>query len=335
MSQKLRNGSFIGAIIAGVIALIIVSIAGWMLLNRQFVADQLNVWAYEPTASVETIEDRVAFTNMGQFYFYAARPEVAPAEDFNQDCPRQEPGNPILGCYTLGRIYIYDITNEKLDGIEEVTAAHEMLHVVWDRLDMAERERLSSLLLTAYEANATPELAERIQYYERNQPGEILNELHSIVPTELTNIGDELESYYAKYFEDRQRIVSLYNQYSSVFESLIDRVDSLFEELNSISASIEQRRASYESSIVRLSADIDSFNARADAGQFASQQQFTIERSVLIQRTNSLESERQAITSLINQYNTLYNEYVSLATELQSLNESIDSISELEEAPQL
>lgn len=335
MLQKPRRGPLIGGIVAGIFTVLILVAAGWTLLNRQFVADQLNVWSYEPTQSVRVIEDRLSFTDQGQFYFYVGRPEVAPAENFNQDCPRQEPGSPILGCYTLGRIFIYDITNEKLDGIEEVTAAHEMLHVIWDRLSESEQQRLGALLLASYEENKTDELESRIQYYERTQPGEIINELHSILPTEVRTIGSELEVYYAQYFVERERVVSLYEQYSSVFGSLIERVETLFDDLNSLSASIEQRRTTYESSVASLSADISRFNSRAESGDFVSQQQFNTERIVLIQRTDALEGERQAISTLINRYNTLYSEYVSLATELQALNESIDSISELEEAPTL
>jgi len=333
--QKPRRGSLIGGIVAAILVLGIVLAGGWLLLNRQYVADQLTVWSYEPAASVSTIEDRLLLTNDGQFYFYAAQPRVAPAEDFNEECPRQEPGSPILGCYAYGKIYIFDIENETLDGIEEVTAAHEMLHVAWDRLGVSEKERLSTLLLQVYEAQKTPELEERIEYYERTQPGEVVNELHSILPTEVQVLNDELETYYAQYFEDRSAIVSLYEQYNAVFVLVVDRIETLFQDLTVLSATIEQRRTVYETSVQLLAADITEFNTRANNGDFASQQQFNVERSVLIQRTNSLETERQSISILINRYNTQYEEYVTLATELQSLNQSIDSISELEEAPQL
>lgn len=335
MLQKPRSGSLIGGIVASILVLGIVLSGGWLLLNRQYVADQLTVWSYEPTASVRSIEDTLALTDTGQFYLYAAQPRVAPAEDFNEECPRQEPGSPILGCYAYGKIYIFDIENEKLDGIEEVTAAHEMLHVVWDRLSASEKERLSALLLQVYEDQKNPELEERIGYYERTQPGDVVNELHSILPTEVQSLNAELETYYAQYFEDRSAIVSLYEQYNSVFVSVVERIEALFQDLSTLSTTIEQRRTVYETGVEMLAADINDFNTRANNGDFASQQQFNVERSVLIQRTNSLEAERQSISVLINRYNTQYEEYVNLATELQSLNRSIDSISELEEAPQL
>ena len=335
MLQKPRKGPLIGGIIAGLLSLTLLIGAGFALLNRQALADQLTVWSFEPSAAVQSINDRLQLTEKGQFYFYASQPEVAPAETFNEDCPRQEPGSPILGCYTLNRIFIYDIQNERLDGIEEVTAAHEMLHAAWDRLPQAEQSRLETLLLQAYEENQTPELLERISYYERNQPDDIVNELHSILPTEVRSIGSELEQYYAQYFEDRAAVVTLFETYNSVFLSILDRLDSLLTELEQLDATIEQRRANYEAAVANLSRDIDSFNARASNGGFSSQQQFNTERSVLVQRTNSLEQEQIAITNLINRYNTLYEEYTDLGAELQQLNESIDSIQELEAAPEL
>ena len=37
-------------------------------------------------------------------------------------------------------IYLYHVENEELSGITEVTAAHEMLHAAWIRLDEREKE---------------------------------------------------------------------------------------------------------------------------------------------------------------------------------------------------
>ncbi len=48
--------------------------------------------------------------------------------------------NAILGCYNPSSrdIYIYNVTNSELDGVKEVTAAHEMLHAAWERLSESE-----------------------------------------------------------------------------------------------------------------------------------------------------------------------------------------------------
>src|SRR5690606_38163618 len=119
----------------------------------------------------------------GVFYFRATHPEIASADEFNQDCPRQEANSPILGCYSTGHIYIYDITNDALDGIEEVTAAHELLHAIWDRMSANDQQRIGGLLRSTYATISNKELKERMDYYQRNEPGQFENELHSIIGT--------------------------------------------------------------------------------------------------------------------------------------------------------
>jgi hypothetical protein len=330
-----RKRHIVGGIIGGVASVLILVAAAWLFFNRQYIVDVATVWSYEPSSEIAALSERVDFTDEGEFYFYATRPEIAPAEQFNEDCPRQETNSPILGCYAAGRIYIYDITNEQLNGIEEVTAAHEMLHAVWERHGNAEQRRLESLLMAIYRRGASPELKERMAYYERNEPSEVINELHSILPTEVTDLGPELDAYYATYFTDRSTVVAYHEQYSDVFNTLVDRADALYNELNQLSSEVEQESAEYTRAVEQLSADIESFNRRASNGSFTSMSQFNSERNILVARSNELDTRRQAITDKINAYNTKYEEYQRLGSELDTLNESIDSIKGLEEAPAL
>jgi len=322
-----------GAIIAGVTSLLLLVIAGWLLLNRQYVADQISVWSYEPSASVQKISDRIELTNKGEFYFYTTHPVVAPSADFNQDCPRQEPGSPILGCYSAGRIYIYDITNEQLDGIEEVTAAHEMLHAAWERMSEGEQSKLATLLRAEYQKHANDSLTQRMEYYERNQPGEFENELHSILATEVGSLSPELEEYYTQYFEDRQKIVTLHASYEIVFVSLAEQADVLYKELVELGNSIKERTTQYNTDVSNLSLSISSFNARADSGDFSSIAQFNQERAELVARSNEIEANRIAISADIETYNSKNAQYESIANQIDALNKSIDSIRDLQETP--
>lgn len=335
MPQLKHKGKIIGGIVSLSISVLLIVGASWLYFNRQFVADQVTVWSFEPSMAVETIEQRIKLTDQGTFYFYVTQPVVVGAEDFNVDCPRQEADSPILGCYTEGKMYIYDIKNTQLDGIKEVTAAHEMLHAVWERMSPAEQERLGKLLLEDYQKYRTEELTSRIAYYERTQPGEVINELHSILPTEFRTLSPELEEYYAQFFNDRQLIVLLNEQYSSVFNNLVAEIDRLLAEITALGEQIERDRAEYNASVLALDQEITSFNRRADAGSFSSISQFNSERSVLVGRSNALESFNQRLSDDIDRYNRMLEEYETVAAQLESLNRSIDSISELEEAPSL
>jgi hypothetical protein len=322
-------------IVTIVLSAAIFVIAGWLFLNRQYAMDQVSVWAFQAPAEVTAIEERLELADKGRFYYYASHPEIADAESFNANCPRREIGSPILGCYGMGRMYIYDITNPKLDGIQEVTAAHEMLHAAWDRMSSDEQQRVSDLLKTVYADLAAGEMKERMDYYARTEPGQLYNELHSIIGTEIADIGEELETYYEQYFEDRAVVLAFHAQYSGVFTSLQSQAETLYKDLSKLGVSITTRTAQYNADSAQLSKDIDDFNARANGNGFDSLDQFYQERAALMARSNQLVSERSGINADISLYNKKYEQYQSVAVQIESLNKSIDSIEALDPSPTL
>ena len=302
-------------------------------MNRQYVLDQIAVWGYEPTSEIQAIGQRVSFTDEGRFVFYATKPEVENQETFNTKCPRQEAGSPILGCYTTDdRIYIYALTNDQLDGMKEVTAAHEMLHAAWYRMSSEERDKLSVELREAYEGLDNSELKTRMEYYERTEPGEFANELHSILGTEVASLSNSLEAYYGQYF-NRKAVLALHEQYSSVYLALHTRADELFSKMEALSATIQDQSKNYDNAAGQLTSDINAFNARATNGSFSSQAQFNAERAALIRRSNALENDRRAINANIEIYNTYYSEYQEIAKQVEVLNDSLDSYSEIDQGP--
>jgi len=331
MSSKKTNR--VGSVVAFLLSAIFIAAAGWLFLNRQYALDWLTVQSYTPSSAVTSIDQRVKFTKKGQFVFFATKPQVEDQAVFNKECPRQEAGSPILGCYTTDdRIYIYDLTNDKLNGMEEVTAAHEMLHAVWYRTSKTDQEKLATELRAAYEKLDDKELKNRMDYYQRTEPGEFNNELHSILGTEVASLGEPLESYYKQFF-DRASVLALHDQYRSVYTALYTRADELYTKMQTLSASIEQRSTRYSTDAAQLTADINSFNSRAQNGGFSSRAQFNSERAALVRRSNTLESEREGINADIATYNGYYNEYQEIAKQVEVLNDSIDSFKKIEQAP--
>jgi len=313
----------------------IVALALVLFLHRQYITDQVSVWSYTPSSAISTISDAAALTPRGKFLFYATKPSIEGQAEFNLLCPRQEMGSPILGCYTsVGRIYIYDIINEKLRGMEEVTAVHEMLHAAWARLSDTEQEKLGVELRAAYDKYASAELKNRMQYYERTEPGEFTNELHSILGTEVSNLGEPLESYYAKLF-NRAKVLSLHEQYYGVYRELYGRADTLYKEMKTLSTEIQTKSASYDAAADTLASDIQSFNTRAQNGSFTSIAQFNQERAALVARSNTLDAQREAINQTIAQYTAKYDEYRTIAGQIEVLNDSIDSFKQIEQTPSL
>lgn len=322
-----------GTVLSFVVSGVFIVVAIWAVLNRQLIFDQFSVWNYTPSAAIIEIEEKAAFTDDGQFIFYATHPVVAEQSEFNEECPRQEVGNPILGCYTSSdRIYIYELTNDQLAGMKEVTAVHEMLHAVWVRMGESERKEVDTLLRDAYASIEDSELKDRMAYYERTEPGQFTNELHSILGTEVHDLSPALEQYYAKYF-DRETILALHDAYSAVYDSLYAQADDLYQKMEALAQSIETRSTQYDADVAQLSSDIDSFNARANSGNFASVSQFNAERASLIARRNALEAERIALNNDIALYNEYYAQYQELAKQIEVLNDSIDSFQDLESVP--
>lgn len=323
----------LGAVVAFLLSGLFVIAAIWLFFNRQHVLDQFAVWNYQPSSEIQAITERVNFTDKGEFIFYATKPEVEPQETFNQVCPRQEAGSPILGCYTTeDRIFIYDLTNDQLDGMEEVTAAHEMLHAIWYRTSKRDQDRLAVELRSAYNKLDNPSLKTRMEYYERTEPGEFINEIHSILGTEIVTLSDALEEYYAQFF-DRTAVLALHQQYSKVYTALNTRAEELFAKMETLSATIQARSEAYDVAATRLGADIASFNRRAQNNAFASQGQFYAERAALIQRSNALDADRVTINASISTHNTYYKEYQEIATQIEVLNDSIDSYKQLDQGP--
>lgn len=332
-SKKPRH---LGVIISLALSALVIGFAAWLFLNRQYVIDQITVWSYTPPASIQSINERVDFTGHGTFAFYATQPVLADAEAFNQGCPRQEVGSPILGCYSAGRIYVYNVDNEQLAGMEEVTAAHEMLHAAWERLSSSERQQVTTLLDAAYSRlSSDSELKLRMDYYARTEPGQMYNELHSILGTEMRDVGDDLEAYYARYFTDRRKVLDLHGAYNAVFTNLKNESADLYTELTTLATTLTTRSKSYETTVAQLSADIQSFNQRAASGGFSSTSQFNRERAAIVKRWQAVEAERLAINRDVNAYNVKYEQYQQLASQLDTLHKSVDSFRSLEQPPSL
>lgn len=328
-----KHSSWRGAIIASTFSVLIVVAIVWGMFNRQFVVDQINFITYKPDPGISTISDMTSFNEKGQFYFYSSKPALNEAEDFNKNCPRQEVGSPIVGCYHRGQIFIYDIDNPDLSGIKEVTAAHEMLHAAWDRLSSSDKKRLSVLLQDEYKRVNNADLRKRMDYYARVEPDQMDNELHSIVATEVRSISIELEDYYSQYFKDRKKILDLYDGYYSSFSALYKQSDKLYKELIDLGNDIDTRSNQYKQDVSQLEADIDSFNARAASGGFQSMDQFYAERWRLITRSESLAADRTAINKDIQAYDAKYVEYKEVGAQIEALNKSLDSYSKLDPAP--
>ncbi len=322
-----RLGSFLTLVVVLMLSVLAVQ-------NARLLSDYARYFQYEPSETMASFVDQTGMNDQGKFLFYTSHPSLETAEAFNQQCEQHEHAAAILGCYDGVNIYIYDITDPRLAGIRPTTAAHEMLHAAYRRLSTADKQMVDNLLEKEYTTlKDNEELTGRMAFYAATQPGDRTNELHSIIGTEIADIGSELEEYYSRYFSDRSKVIAQHQQYHSLFEELSERADALNRQIDDLASAINTKRATYSTQASALEGDIAAFNARAENGEFDSQAEFSAERQALVARSNSLENLRTGINGDVEYYNSLVAELNGIAVETEDLNRSIDS--SLEPAPSL
>jgi hypothetical protein len=231
----------------------------------------------------------------------------------------------ILGCYDGQYIYIYNVTNTQLNGIRDVTAAYEMLHAAYKRLSQNDLADVNSLIEAEYNKQNDPAIKQLVNFFAVSEPGQHDNELFSIIATQIPNISPRLETYYSRYFTDRQTVVSLYNKYIDVFKSLKTKADNLSTQIDNLLATITSLSSQYNTDAQQLKTDINSFNSRAQNGGFTSQSQFNSERAVLTGRATTLDATRATIQSDNANYQSMVAQYNSYATQSKKLYATINS----------
>lgn len=300
----------------------------WLVFNYQHIVDQVVVSQFKPTTEVSQLADEIQFTEKGKFLFLAAQPELNDRADFNRHCDKKAEQTVVLGCY-LGpqRLYVYNVDDPRLSGVRQVTAAHEMLHVAYDRLNYAEKKNVDKMVAAALPdvQKADQDLAERLKIYDRTEPGERNNELHSILATEAAVLPAELEEYYKQYFVNRSIITTLAAQYDQVFDEVQNQQNQLVTELDNLAAEINNLSDEYDSQSTALSNDIDQFNAQSDRIESAAE--FNTARSELIDRRDVLEEKRLTINRKIQEYETKRAKLEDLNIKVKELNSKVDSTS--------
>ena len=283
---------------------------------------------YQPSAEMATIRTKLKLTGQGEFIFNAAQPELNDAADFNENCRQDETEVAVLGCYTLGNIYVYDIKDARLDGIRELTAAHELLHAFWAKMDNGERERLQPILNQVYKNNLAI-LKDDIETYAES---ERLEEIFVRAGTEIKELPAELEEIYARVFESQDAVVDFYDNYSAVFREMKTRLENLADELESLKSQIDEKIHEYEVGVANLEKDIINFNSCAETvGCFQSNAEFYAQRNALIARESALNVLNDEVNVLIDNYNDKVNEYNSNALESRRLQNIINSKAETTE----
>jgi len=320
--RKRRSaGRWILAALAVLLLAGVIVAAPWDASRRQAYADQWVVWTDPPSSEVEQLADDLGLTETGRRIFFATRPQIEPAREFETHCPVE--AEVVLGCYYRGRIFVYDVTDERLAGTVESTSAHELLHALYERMDPAEETEVDALV--ADFVSTLPADDATLAIVDTYPAAQHADEWHSRLATSYATLPTELERHYSQVFTDRQRIVAFDTASREQIDDYTDRIQQLSAELDAASADLAARSAAYDSGIAALNADIATFNERADAGGFSSQAEFDRERAAIIARQDALETQRLALNADVDAYNAKVAELTTLDSERAELYQHLDS----------
>ncbi|HJQ08463.1 MAG TPA: hypothetical protein VJ836_03195 [Candidatus Saccharimonadales bacterium] len=305
------------------IALCIAAISVFWL-RYDDILDWMWLHGYEPNATVQRLADATAMTPYAKRLFYVNKPSVEDKEAFNHHCNDPSAEVAVLGCYTGDRrgIYIYNVADSRLNGIHEVTAAHEMLHQAYDRLHGNERKRINDLLQTYYDQQAPKALKDEIEPYKKTEPNELHNEMHSIFGTDAQTLPDELEAYYAKYFTNRQRIVQLRKQYQAEFDNRRAQIVALNKQLADLKVEIENKKQWLESREKTMQDLREQMDRNLNGNNIAAYNAAVPGYNTMVV---SYRSEISKTNALINQYNNLLKQLNDISVEERELQRALDS----------
>lgn len=293
--------------------------------HTEAIADWVKLYNYTAPPAVAQLADQTAMTAQARKLFYINHPEIDDRDAFNTACSDQGEQTIILGCYHAIQqgIYVFSVGDVRLDGVQQVTAAHEMLHAAYDRLGKSEREEINSALQTFYETKVTDErIKATMAAYEKSEPKDVVNEMHSIFGTEIANLTPELESYYQQYFSDRTKVVRYAQAYQSEFTGRTSRVKAYDSQLSALKTKIDTNTAELKDEQSDISAMRRRMDADRSSGDFEAYNAQVGDYNARIESYNRLV---RLVQDQIAEYNKTVAERNSLALEVRDLTRSIDS----------
>jgi len=287
-------------------------------LHRDEIVDWAKTRNYQPPSAIQQMANDTTMTAYARRLLYVNHPAVEDKAAFNQHCPDASKEAAVLGCFRGNRlgIYIYDVTDPRLAGIQQVTAAHEMLHQAYERLNTSERTRINALLRDYAKTITDQDLKDRLDVYRKSEPNDMDTEMHSLFGTEVATLPAALEAYYKQYFTDRQKVVTFHAQYRSAFIARTTQIEAYDQRIASLKPQIDaelQDLAAREASLKSRRQQMDAYLADNNAAAY----------NALVAPFNAdVATYQQLLThvnTLIDQYNAAIDARNKLSVEEQDL----------------
>ncbi len=302
-------------------SVIFIAVAAVAIFQRQQILDWWKLRSFSPTAAVSQLAADSTMTDKGKRIFYLNNPQVQDKAAFYTSCKFGE-NTIVLGCYIKNEgIYVLKVDDPRLSGVEQVTAAHEMLHAAYDRLTTKDKIEVDNQLNAFYNTLQDAEIRSKIELYRKNGAN-ITNELHSILGTEVAILSPALETYYAQYFTNRARVVAYTQQYENEFIGRKNKVIELDAQLTTIEQKVVANNAELNAQQQSINAESDRLDSLLRAGDVDAYNAAVPAYNRRIPVFNSLVAQTEA---LVAQYKQVLEERNKIAIEAQELNKALNS----------
>lgn len=298
-----------------------------VLYNRQSINDYWQLKNYQPSAEIATIATQDSLTDYGRRILYVNHPQIYQKTAFGKYCPDDSTKEQtiVLGCYhgNQSGVFLLNVTEPRLNGVKQVTTAHEMLHAAYDRLSSQQRRSVDNQLMAYYKNDLKDKrLLSTIEAYKKSEPGDVVNEMHSIFGTEVATLPPSLEQYYAKYFVNRSQVTALSAGYQAEFTSRQAKVAAADAELNSLKIQIDEARASLNARQAEITSKQAALLAQRNGGDISGYNAGVPVYNGLVSDYNN---QVQNVRAMVARYNQLVEDRNAIALEEDQLIKSLSA----------
>lgn len=302
------------------LVLLIVILYTWQPFN-----DWLRLLGYAPPIEISSLAANDTMTDTARHTFYLNKPLLVDKTKFDAYCKAGSEHTIILGCYRSGErgIFLLDVTDSRLAGVEQVTAAHEMLHGAYERLDGAQRQQVNGMLTDYYNHSLKDKrVLDTLAAYQKSEPNDITDEMHSIFGSEIATLPQNLEMYYRRYFTDRSAVVRYAESYEQEFTGRQQQITDYDAKL----AAMKQQIDKNEADLQNIQADLRTRRNRMDqlqaSGQFEAYNEAVPGFNALVDTYNAQIADTK---QLIARYNEIVAARNNLLLEEQQLMQALNT----------
>jgi len=291
----------------------------------QLLTDWWKLRGYTPPTVIAQLANDDTMNAYTRHLFYLNKPQLpTTVSSFRKVCPENR-DTIVLGCYHSDQdgIYIYAVQDPSLAGIQQVTAAHEVLHAVYARLSSPARQQLNTELQDYYEHGLTDaNVKAEVALYQKTEPDSVYDEMSCTFGSEIADLPAALNAYYAQFFTDRQKIVGYEQQYQGQFASRQQQIAADDIQLANMKGQITDQ----EANLTAQNASLD--DRKAQLQQLLSSGQVVAYNAAVAAYNKQVDNYNAALGTLKQQiasYNQLVDARNAVAGQLTTLDGAIDT----------